>query len=117
MQPSYSSTPRWSDNSRSSAYQWLNRAWPARKALQDVDLTRNEYEELPALRQRPANKPLEWTGHLILSATPPQAPYLPLRDSVRRLAVSILSFSSTLAASALINKACVALDEVHMVLI
>ena len=82
MQPSYSSSPRWSDNSRSSAYQWLNRAWPARKALRDVDLTRNEYEELPALRQRPANKPLEWTGHLILSASPPQAPCLPLRGSV-----------------------------------
>ncbi len=83
VQPSYSSSPRWSDNSRSSAFQWLNRAWPARKVLRDVDLTRNEYEELPALRQRPANKPLEWTGHLILSAAPPQAPCLPLRGSVR----------------------------------
>jgi hypothetical protein len=31
-----------------------------------------------------SNKPLEWTGHHHLSATPPQAPCLPLRGSVRR---------------------------------
>ena len=30
-----------------------------------------------------ANKPLEWTGHHQLSASPPQAPCLPLRGSVR----------------------------------
>jgi hypothetical protein len=29
-----------------------------------------------------ANRPLEWTGLLILSAEPPQAPCLPLRGSV-----------------------------------
>jgi hypothetical protein len=31
----------------------------------------------------PSNKPFEWTGHLQLSATPPQAPCLPLKGSVR----------------------------------
>lgn len=30
-----------------------------------------------------ANKPLEWTGHHLLSATPPHALCLPLRGSVR----------------------------------
>ena len=32
-----------------------------------------------------SNKPLEWTGHHQLSATPPQASCLPLRGSVRCL--------------------------------
>ena len=34
-----------------------------------------------------ANKPLEWTGHHQLSASPPQAPCLPLRGSVIRIHV------------------------------
>jgi hypothetical protein len=37
----------------------------------------------------PSNKPLEWTGHHLLSAPPPQAPCLPLRGSVRRIEVRI----------------------------
>ena len=32
-----------------------------------------------------SNKPLEWTGRRQAVAKPPQAPYLPLRDSVREM--------------------------------
>jgi hypothetical protein len=36
-----------------------------------------------------ANKPLEWTGHPQLSASPPQASCLPLRGSVRPTETSL----------------------------
>jgi len=32
-----------------------------------------------------SNKPFEWTGHRQRSASPPQAPCLPLRGSVRQI--------------------------------
>jgi hypothetical protein len=54
------------------------------KILRDVEITRSDLEELLAKAERPANKPLEWTGHLQLLAAPPQAPCLPLRGSVGR---------------------------------
>ena len=39
---------------------------------------------------RLSNKPLEWTGRRQSSASPPQAPCLPLRGSVRRIAACAL---------------------------
>jgi hypothetical protein len=41
------------------------------KILRDVEITRSYHEELLAKAERPANKPLEWTGHLQLRAAPP----------------------------------------------
>ncbi|MFN9803508.1 MAG: hypothetical protein ACK54Y_06750 [Bacteroidota bacterium] len=32
--------------------------------------------------EKPSNKPFEWTGRQLLSASPPQAPCLPLKGSV-----------------------------------
>jgi hypothetical protein len=46
----------------------------------------------------PSNKPLEWTGHPQLSATPLSAPCLPLRGSVRPIRyLPLLSLTSQLA--------------------
>ena len=55
------------------------------KILRDVVLSRSGLEELLAMAERPANKPFEWTGRHLLSASPPQAPCLPLKGSVRRI--------------------------------
>jgi len=41
---------------------------------------------VPSDIHEPPNKPLEWTGPHPLSVPPPQAPCLPLRGSVRRIA-------------------------------
>ena len=39
-----------------------------------------------------SNKPLEWTGHLDLSASPPIAPRLPLRGSDRQSPLVVPDF-------------------------
>ena len=61
-------------------------------ALARLELDLAEIDEAPSsfksLQSKwPANQPLEWTGHHLPSAAPPQAPSLPLRGSVSPQAV------------------------------
>jgi hypothetical protein len=52
------------------------RTWPYRRLGQKITFTERCYGK------NPSNKPLEWTGHLMLSVAQTQAPCLPLRGSV-----------------------------------
>jgi hypothetical protein len=45
----------------------------------------SHYLLCPLIGSKPSNKPLEWAGHHLLSAPPPQSPCLPLRGSVSSL--------------------------------
>ena len=53
--------------------------------LAEIDEAPSSFKSLQS--KWPANQPLEWTGHHLPSAAPPQAPSLPLRGSVSPQAV------------------------------